>query len=169
MATKICYQCRSEVDLLAKVCAHCRAKLGGIDGRGVAKKPTSLAVGCIAVFIGIGVIGGIAGTAMSSNKPAPVAKQAEPVDPKYGPMPDIMVMTYALTSQIKAGLHDPDSLQGPELADPVKDTITLKGKKVDCWKIRLQFRAKNGFGALRRSTGTIWMKDGASVREVMDQ
>ena len=47
MATKICNQCRSEVDALAKICPHCRTRLGVAGPGGVAKKPTSpVAWGC---------------------------------------------------------------------------------------------------------------------------
>jgi len=167
MASKICHQCRSEVDLMASVCAHCRAKLGGIGKNGIAKKPTSFAVGCLAIFLGIGIVGAIGGSIAGGNsnsvtKPVP---PPEPVDPKYGIKPDTTVMRYALSQQIPQGLHDPSSFQDLEVFDPVKDTITVKGKKVDCWRVGIQFRAKNGFGALRLNHGRIWMRDNNSIKE----
>jgi hypothetical protein len=151
---------------MATVCPHCRAKLGGIGKNGIAKKPTSFAVGCLAVFLGIGVLGAIggsiAGGGTTTSKPAP---PPEPVDPKYGIKPDVSVMQYLLSKQIPAGLHDPSSFQDLEVFEPVKDTITVKGKKVDCWRVGIQFRAKNGFGALRLQHGRIWMRDNNSIKE----
>lgn len=67
MATKICHQCRSEADVLAKVCPQCKAKLGDPGKNGVAKKPTHGCVWLIAVFGGIGILGGIFG----GNSPTP--------------------------------------------------------------------------------------------------
>ena len=169
MATKICYQCRSEVDILAKVCPQCRAKLGDLGKGGVAKKPVSFVMGCLAVFFGLVVIGSIGG-ALSGNKSvqSSVATTDEPVDPKYGKKPDISAMTYALRARLRAGLHDPSSLDGPELTYPIKDTVTVNGKKVDCWKVGVQFRAKNGFGALRLHQGAVWMKNDESIKEVLN-
>ena len=63
MATKICFQCRSDVDSLAKICPQCRTKLGDSGANGIAKKPMRpLAIGCmgcgglVLLFIFIGVI-----------------------------------------------------------------------------------------------------------------
>lgn len=167
MATKICHQCRGEADMLAKVCPHCRAKLGGVGKNGVAKKPTSFAVGCLAVFLGFGVFGMVIQAIVGGGKPAAqaAAKPAEPVDPKYGIKPDPSLIRMVLSQQIPAGLHDPSSFADLEVFDPQKDTITVKGKKVDCWKVNIQFRAKNGFGALRLNHGRIWMRDNNSIKE----
>ena len=170
MTTKVCYSCRSEVDGLASLCPNCRSKLGKAGRNGVARKPTPFLVGCLGVFIGVGLMGAIVGSLSkgSSSSASPVATPLEPVDPKFGPKPDISVMTYALAEQLRTGLHDPSSLQGPDLSNPAKDTISVKGKKVDCWRVGVKFRAKNGLGAIRLTTGTIWMKNGASIKEVMN-
>lgn len=73
MATKVCYQCRSDVHVLAKVCPNCRAKLGAAGAGGIAKKPTSAAMGCIVVFIAAIVFGTIMTlfTGGGSAAPAP--------------------------------------------------------------------------------------------------
>lgn len=169
MATKICHQCRSEADVLAKVCPSCKAKLGAPGKDGVAKKPTHGCVLILAVIGGFGILGAIIGPATQGNTQSQsrAVVPPEPVDPKYGPKPDISIMTIALRDQLRSGLHDPDSLDGPDLSNPVKDTITIKGKKVGCWRVGVSFRAKNGFGALRLNQGTIWMKDGNSIKTSM--
>jgi hypothetical protein len=74
-------------------------------------------------------------------------------------------MHMLLSQQIPQGLHDPSSFQDLEVFAPVKDTITVKGKKVDCWRVPIQFRAKNGFGAIRLNQGRIWMRDDNSIKE----
>lgn len=91
------------------------------------------------------------------------AAEAERLD--YGPKPATATMTYALEAAIKPTLHDPESFQGPDLAEPVKESLTLKGKRINCWKVRFSFRARNGFGALRISNGTVWMKNGEAIKE----
>lgn len=167
MTTKICHQCRGEADVLAKVCPHCRAKLGSPGKNGVAKKPTSFVVGCLAVFIGFGVIGAVSSAIFGGGKPAPtvVAKPAEPVDPKYGKKPDTGAIQYLLNVQLPQGMHDPSSFQDLEVYRPEKDTIKLKGKSTDCWRVPFSFRAKNGFGALRQSHGTLWMRDDNLIQQ----
>jgi len=122
----------------------------------------------IAVFFGFCIVAGFIGAVVSGSKAEPPTRPAaEPVDPKFGPKPDISLMTYALQEQLKRSLHDPSSLEGPDLSEPVKDAIQVKGKPVECWRVDLSYRAKNGFGAMRLNRGAIWMKDGASVKESM--
>lgn len=67
MATKICHQCRSEADVLAKVCPHCKAKLGAPRKDGVASKPTHGCVIALAIFLGFGLFGAI----VNSISPTP--------------------------------------------------------------------------------------------------
>lgn len=43
-STKVCWQCRSEVHLLAKVCPACRVKLGDVKSNGLASRPLGCAV-----------------------------------------------------------------------------------------------------------------------------
>lgn len=77
MGSKICYQCRTEVDILASVCPACRAKLGSSGTGGVAKKPTSTVVGCLAVFLGIGVVGTIIGSIYDTTPSGIANKEAK--------------------------------------------------------------------------------------------
>lgn len=160
MGSKVCFQCRSEVDLLASVCPNCRAKLGKARGNGVAKKRTSFAVGCLAVFLGLGLMGSIIGQVMKpAQQPAAAPKPADPIDPKYGKKPDEGTLQIILGQDLPAGLHDPSSFQDLEVYAAEKDTIKIKGKPTGCWRVGFSFRAKNGFGAIRQTRGHIWMRD----------
>jgi hypothetical protein len=105
MATKTCYQCRVEVDRLAKVCPHCRAKLGAPGKGDIAKKPTSFAVGCLAVFLGLGVLGSIGGAIAgggSSSNHTPTA--AETLNAKDDL--DLFVKRYGMPDVDDSTLHD---------------------------------------------------------------
>lgn len=107
MATKICHQCRTEADILAKVCPACRAKLGARGSNGVAKKPTSFAVGCIAVFLGIGVLGAIGGAIAgggSSNTRNIAPTAAETLNAKDDL--DLFVKRYGKPDVDDSTLHD---------------------------------------------------------------
>ena len=80
MATKICFECRSEVDSLAKTCPHCRTKLGNASGGNVAKRPTHTAAlgcaGCAGFFvflIFINVFSGDGHRATSSTPQTPTS------------------------------------------------------------------------------------------------
>ena len=128
----------------------------------VSKKALWIIAGCAGLLL----LGTMANKYGTTQPPAAVAP-VEAVDSKYGPKPNIPAMTFAYQKRLRASLHDPDSLEGPDLSAPAKDTITVKGKKVDCWRVDLQFRSKNGFGAMRLTTGTVWMKNGESIQESM--
>lgn len=66
MTTKVCYDCRSEVDGLARVCPCCRAKLGNRGADGMACKRAGLLKGCstgclwyFGIIIALGLLAGI--------------------------------------------------------------------------------------------------------------
>lgn len=163
--TKICWQCRAEVPLAASVCMHCKAALSGAAPGKVASKPTSsTAVGCL-VLLGLFGVLSVMGWMIKPDTPPPAAAPAPPPpDPKYGKRPDPGALRIAIRDQLRQGLHDPSSLDDLNVSDPVKDSITLKGRKVDCWRVNISFRAKNGFGALRLNRMTMWIRDDLTLK-----
>lgn len=53
---RVCYACRTEVDLQASVCPSCRAELGRVGHDGVATKPKSLPSITTIIFGGCGIL-----------------------------------------------------------------------------------------------------------------
>ena len=92
-----------------------------------------------------------------------------PADNELGPAPDPGAVRIALRDRLQGILHDPDSLEGPDVGAPQPTTLMVGKKKVRCWYVPFSFRARNGFNALRKSNGAYWMKDDASLKIVMDQ
>ena len=68
MNDKVCWQCRSTVHPLAKVCPHCGAKLGSAAAGGVAKKPMGW-------IMAIAIVGG--GTYLILNTAASIGNSVE--------------------------------------------------------------------------------------------
>lgn len=81
-----------------------------------------------------------------------------------GERPDTSTLTYALESALKKTAHDPDSVSDVTVYDPEP----AKVGKIGCWKVGFMFRARNGFGALRKTYGTVWYKDGMVIKQAMD-
>lgn len=81
--TRICYACRSEVDLRASVCPNCRTKLGRVGKDGLTTKPTHFAVGCLAAFLGLGMAATCYGVFMwnGPSRPAPSPANSNPASP----------------------------------------------------------------------------------------
>lgn len=101
METKVCYACRKEVPAPASVCPFCRSALGTavpVNGApSVAKKKTHWAVGCLAVFIGLGLFGGILGAIFGGDKKAEAGPATLSVKP-YAPDPNAKSLISGLTA-----------------------------------------------------------------------
>ena len=101
METKVCYACRKEVPALASVCPFCRSSLGAAvptnGAPGVAKKKTHWAVGCLAVFLGLGVFGGIVGSIFGGEKKTDSGAVAPSAKP-FAPDPNAKTLISDLTA-----------------------------------------------------------------------
>ncbi|HEU5117644.1 MAG TPA: hypothetical protein VFT74_13455 [Isosphaeraceae bacterium] len=167
MATKICYQCRTEVDALASICSACRTKLGPRGSNGVAKRYTSPAAwGCLILIIVGAVMGGI-GSLLTQDSPATSAPSAPapPVDPKYGSEPTSAWVKYNVLAHLKQVANDPDSVEIEDVYEPEKVTVKISGIKIDCWRTSFSYRARNGFGALMLYRGHVLTKNGVFLDE----
>ena len=110
-------------------------------------------------------MGELLGKPGSSSLTKNIEPLPPPTDPKYGTKPNEGAIHLLLNQQLRESLHDPGSLQDLEVYGAKKDTIRIKGKPVDCWKVPYSFRAKNGFGALRQSYGQLWLKNDNLIQE----
>ncbi len=93
------------------------------------------------------------------DQPPPPPKIVKPIDPKYGAEPNTDKIEYVLPSMLRDSLKDADSLKDVKTYKPTRETIRIKGKKVDCWKVQYSFRAKNSFGAVVLTYGAFWIRD----------
>lgn len=79
-----------------------------------------------------------------------------PVSP--APQPDIdarYVAVHSCMDYVTSNLNDPESAQMPNRLSP-EVIYTTKG---DGWRVSFRFRAKNGFGSMRRGTAVCTSKD----------
>lgn len=78
----------------------------------------------------------------------------------HGDAPNPVVLEIALARALKDVAHDPESVSDVAVSQPVAATLGPVG----CWKAKFTFRARNGFGTMRITPGTLWAKDGAIIR-----
>ena len=83
MDPKICWQCHSEVDVLATVCPKCNTPLGPADGGEVAHKPGRRLPVRVAVVLGflLAIIAAMAGIYLSLQR----NKATTPLNPTPPP------------------------------------------------------------------------------------
>lgn len=159
MATKICWQCRTEIDQFAAVCPGCRAKVGGRTASGLAKKPFSLVLGCLlgcgGLFL-VGVLGTCVAVSWSvgrrrseQGRAAVVAEQAHEAQLaawRQLPAKDQLDAAEAFIKQdreiqARAKKYLEDSLKSENVKAPV-DKLTTK-QESDDMRARLGFITPN--------------------------
>lgn len=158
MALGKCRECGTEVSSEAKVCPKC-----GIAKPAKRKSQLLKVIGWIfgLSFLAI-FIGAFMGKSISLPPPNPVqtvAKKDSPTDP-------LPFLAQKCVEGIRRVLHDPESAQLP---DPMSEYSAKFAKNVsgNNYAIQFEFRAKNGFNAIRVSTAECkWKKVGQDFEPV---
>jgi hypothetical protein len=123
-------------------------------------KRTAIILALILAFPVFGTL--IAASENGSRELAPSkpAQRVHHADGEPGDAPDVKIVYHMVYDALLRNLEDPDAFKGPEMADPVKDSIKVGKVKVACWRVDYTVRVRDGSNAMRQESGSVWMKDG---------